>query len=257
MSSLISSTARFNFEEANYSSGGQIELANVRYCILVVIHHGTGIVRADEFQGTLEAGQCGLYDGGRGFSLVCPPDISTRISVCAATGGGFIGSLKGRGRRLSACVEPTDLIVTLIRLGSGLREIRSYSDDRLRFAIGEALISAYLVASEQDAETEVPGSVLRAREYLESHFFKPCNLAQLAGVVGVSREYLVSSFRKHFGITPVRYLWELRTQRATNLVQNTDLNLAEIADRCGYKSQYHLSREIKKVTGMSPRQLRR
>jgi AraC family transcriptional regulator of arabinose operon len=99
--------------------------------------------------------------------------------------------------------------------------------------------------------------VSRVQAYAEIHFGEPCDLARLARAAGVTRQHLAAVFRKHLSTTPVRYLWDLRTRKAISLVQQTSLSLNEIAERCGYKSSYHLSREIKRVKGVAPRELRR
>ncbi len=91
-------------------------------------------------------------------------------------------------------------------------------------------------------------AVQRARAYAERFYSGACDLTDLAAAAGVTPEHLVTAFRRQLGRTPMRYVWELRTAKAINLVQRSGLTLAEIADQCGYKSPFHLSREIKKTT---------
>ncbi|WP_395447970.1 helix-turn-helix transcriptional regulator [Aminobacter sp. UC22_36] len=74
--------------------------------------------------------------------------------------------------------------------------------------------------------------------------------------VGVTPQHLVSSFRKHIGVAPVRYLWQVRASRGHFLLLQTGLPISDIAYQCGYKNPFHFSRPISDQFGMSPRQVR-
>jgi AraC-like DNA-binding protein len=49
----------------------------------------------------------------------------------------------------------------------------------------------------------------------------------------------------------------LRVRRAESLLRNTPMTLKEIAERLGYSSPFHLSKEFKKQTGIAPDAWRR
>lgn len=70
-----------------------------------------------------------------------------------------------------------------------------------------------------------------------------------------------SSFSQHFnelvGISAMQYLTHLRMQEATQLLQKTDLALAQIAEKCGYDTDASFSKAFKKVTGISPGAMRK
>ena len=52
------------------------------------------------------------------------------------------------------------------------------------------------------------------------------------------------------------YLQALRVRSALGMLRNGDAGLETIADACGYDSASHLSRHIKRATGVSPGALR-
>jgi transcriptional regulator GlxA family with amidase domain len=68
---------------------------------------------------------------------------------------------------------------------------------------------------------------------------------------------MIGKFRAKMGTTPARYLWRFRTERGAAMLGETGLTIAEIADRCGFKSPFHFSRIIKQHFGQSPKSLRR
>ena len=67
-------------------------------------------------------------------------------------------------------------------------------------------------------------------------------------------------FRKVFaavaGMPPKRYYESQRLSKAVEWLRSTDMKLAEIAERLGYSSAFHLSRSFKKRYGAPPRLFR-
>jgi AraC-like DNA-binding protein len=45
-------------------------------------------------------------------------------------------------------------------------------------------------------------------------------------------------------------------ERGAALLSATGLTVSQIADRCGFKNPFHFSRLLRKMQGVSPRQLR-
>ncbi len=203
----------------------------------------------------LDGSHCGLFlfDGELrlGHEGAAPATIAwcqTRIDA-AATG-------IAPGSAAIPKIRISEQVRTLIRLGLDVRSTTSAaSSETYRDAIGIAAISAF--TAEVGGWARLPAIVRKAREHADAHFSQDCDLSLLAEAAGVTKEHLTTAFRKHIGMTPVRYLWSVRARNAAQLVQSSDLNLSMIAERCGYKSPYHLSREIKRLTGVSPREMRR
>ena len=50
----------------------------------------------------------------------------------------------------------------------------------------------------------------------------------------------------------MQYIISLRFANATNLLENTDYNIKEIAKTVGYDDPYYFSRLFKKCTELSP-----
>ncbi len=92
---------------------------------------------------------------------------------------------------------------------------------------------------------------------IERRFNEPLTIAGLAQIAGVHPVHLAREFRRRNGCTVGQHIRELRIRRACEELCTTRLPLAEIALRTGFADQSHLSRWIKRQTGMSPRQLRR
>ncbi|MEV4353688.1 helix-turn-helix transcriptional regulator [Nonomuraea sp. NPDC049625] len=82
------------------------------------------------------------------------------------------------------------------------------------------------------------------------------SLGDLARTLGVSSSLLSRRFRDVRGVTPGQYLRGVRLQKARELLTGTDFTLQTIAERCGYRSAFYLSRVFKATTGQSPSEYR-
>jgi AraC-like DNA-binding protein len=67
-----------------------------------------------------------------------------------------------------------------------------------------------------------------------------------------SYSHLANVFSVTLGMSPERYLIELRIERIKLLLVREWLSLSEIAFRLNYSSVAHLSHQFKQVTGMNP-----
>ena len=77
--------------------------------------------------------------------------------------------------------------------------------------------------------------ILQAQIWLQDNFDKPVVMAELATRFGLSLRTFNRRFREAVGEAPLEYLQELRLDTARQLLQNTNLSIAEIAQRCGYQ----------------------
>ena len=71
----------------------------------------------------------------------------------------------------------------------------------------------------------------------------------------VSREHASRQFHRHYGLTPRAYRAEWRMRRALQLLRTPD-PLADVAADAGYADQSHLTRELRRATGCTPKALR-
>ncbi|XXT14817.1 AraC family transcriptional regulator [Sorangium sp. So ce429] len=79
----------------------------------------------------------------------------------------------------------------------------------------------------------------------------------LARAAGLSRAAFARRFLAELGVPPLRYVAELRMQRAAELLAEGDRSLASIAAEVGYDSEFAFSRAFKRHTGEAPGAFRR
>jgi AraC family transcriptional regulator len=69
--------------------------------------------------------------------------------------------------------------------------------------------------------------------------------------------YLSNLFSSMEGITLEQYIIRQKIERVKELLLYDELSLSEIADRLGYSSVAHLSGQFKKITGLTPSELKK
>ncbi len=81
-------------------------------------------------------------------------------------------------------------------------------------------------------------------------------VAELAMEAGCSRSLFAERFQSMTGLSPARYLAELRMRLATQWIEHERQPIDLIAQRLGYASQAAFSRAFKRITGQSPGMVR-
>lgn len=97
---------------------------------------------------------------------------------------------------------------------------------------------------------------LASQRELESDLGRPLDLRDLARQVGLPYETWRRQFRARAGVPPARYRLLRRVDAATELLAYTTLPTRDIAASLGFSDEHHLSRHVRGVTGLSPRQYR-
>jgi len=83
------------------------------------------------------------------------------------------------------------------------------------------------------------------------------DLQTLAAQTGYSRSHFLRMFETATGLTPHRYLLQLRLERAQELMRKGSTPLIDIAALCGFSSHAHMSRVFRQLLGVPPSQYRR
>lgn len=98
--------------------------------------------------------------------------------------------------------------------------------------------------------------VAKALACIHERAAEPWTLASLAGEAGMSRAAFAKQFRSAVGEPPLSYLSRWRMGIAAQLLERTELNIAEVCIQVGYASEYSFSRAFKQARGISPIQHR-
>ncbi len=96
----------------------------------------------------------------------------------------------------------------------------------------------------------------RAMCFIRDHSHQVIGVDDIARAAGISRSLLEKKFREVFSRTPWDQVVQARLQHAEQLLLQTRLSIAEIAERSGFGTPEYFSTAFRKLTGTSPRALR-
>ena len=152
---------------------------------------------------------------------------------------------------------PQGAQLVLAEAGSWVLVLRGACVVRTSSARAEAVPAGTLLLGESNAQSKPDLHVARALGLMCSELGKRWTVESLARAVGLSRAAFAKRFVLGTGSSPLRYLCQLRLERAAELLQSTDASLGELADVVGYTSEFAFSRAFKRRYGVAPGVFRR
>lgn len=93
----------------------------------------------------------------------------------------------------------------------------------------------------------------QALAYINDHLDQDIKLADIANAVGMSQYYFIRLFKQSIGMTPHQYIIRQRVERAKQLLKQRDLAISDIALKCGFANQTHLTKLFRQFTGITPK----
>ncbi len=133
-------------------------------------------------------------------------------------------------------------------------------EDRLlyRLELYSLLISIVNISGQDFESIQSMAYIKKARDIITSQFDKPdFNISFLADTIGIHKVYLMNLYKKYIGVSIARSVQELRIQKATVLLRDTDMPVIDISMDCGYNSRQSFFLSFKKVMGISPLEYRK
>lgn len=99
--------------------------------------------------------------------------------------------------------------------------------------------------------------IARAQQFIELHPFQRWTVNILAKKVGMGRSNFAARFTAQTGKTPIDMLTEERMKHAAEFLAKTDLKIAEVSERVGYRSEAAFHNRFTAFFGVSPGKMRR
>jgi AraC family transcriptional regulator len=100
-----------------------------------------------------------------------------------------------------------------------------------------------------------PRAAARVTDYIEAHLDERLSLARLAALVDLSVPHFQVLFRATTGMPVHRYVVQRRLERARTLLLQGRLNAGQVALEVGFAHQSHMAAWMKRVLGVTPRDL--
>lgn len=97
----------------------------------------------------------------------------------------------------------------------------------------------------------------KATEFIKTKYHSGLTPKKVAEFVNLDEKYLYSLFKTFLGISIQEYLNGIKIEKAKTLLENSTLNISEIAYSLGIDDPLHFSKFFKKFVGVSPKEYRK
>ncbi len=106
------------------------------------------------------------------------------------------------------------------------------------------------------ASSDKHGKMMVLRNMIYGVPDKVGNIDDLAAIAGMSRSGFQHLYKKIFGVSVMTDIINGRMKYAKELLVSTNLNIKDIALRCGYTNEYGFMKRFKLYFGITPTQMR-
>ncbi|AJE02652.1 helix-turn-helix domain-containing protein [Geobacter pickeringii] len=142
----------------------------------------------------------------------------------------------------------------------GILELQEMVDELVRFrrTAFERRVSMQRVKGDERSmplhglTSDLPAGLQRAVRHIQKNLAKPLYLDDIAREACLSRYHFCRMFRKHLGLTPMKFILHLRVERAKGLLKRSDMTVTVVAHKTGFNDLSEFSRQFKLSTGLSP-----
>jgi AraC-like DNA-binding protein len=97
----------------------------------------------------------------------------------------------------------------------------------------------------------------RVQNWTYLHMRDGCHLKMMARDLGISESFLRAKFKRETKMSLGSFVRTIRFTKACGMMDETTLNVSQIAEACGFQSLFSFSRAFKAELGCSPRQFRK
>ena len=154
----------------------------------------------------------------------------------------------------------SDIIKYMYSMLAEQQSNKLYSD-RICQNILEIILIEILRITKSNIDTEptvnASKECFKLKKFLDSNYASKITIDDLAKLSNLNKYYLIHSFNKYFGSSPINYLCKIRIRVAKELLTNSDYSIAQISQSAGFSSQSYFTQCFVKDCSMSPSAYRR
>lgn len=148
-------------------------------------------------------------------------------------------------------LKPLDKVKLVEAVEKGLQREQEMN----RIVRMEKLVDVKLMETVQEEKT-YSAQVREALQFVDSHLGEAITMREVAEHIHTNASYFSVLFKEQTGLTFSDYLTRRRIQRAKELLTNTQLSIADIAEQVGYQTAKYFVKVFRSHENLSPSQYR-
>ncbi|MCZ4094111.1 AraC family transcriptional regulator [Sinorhizobium psoraleae] len=96
----------------------------------------------------------------------------------------------------------------------------------------------------------------RLTAFIDAELESDISCARLSRIVELPLRVVFEGIKARTGLPPYQFVLKRRVEQAQKLLSQSDLSIAEVAFRCGFSSQQHMTSVLNRKLGYTPGQVR-
>lgn len=98
--------------------------------------------------------------------------------------------------------------------------------------------------------------IQKIKNIVQKEYMHDLSLDHIAKLVNLTSAYVSYIFKKETGSTLVKYITDVKMQKAKILLEEGELKIVQVGRACGYENQPYFNRLFKNYYGITPKQFR-
>lgn len=188
-------------------------------------------------------------------------------NYCRHWFGHFYGDYLGESKRLDTKKEiSSQNVLYLPKVGKADNVLLSYLNKisneindinpNSNFVKNLAFLNALNYVSKNIVPNAENLSAQKIKQYIMENLNKDITLSRISKHFGYSKQYVIQVFKKHFFITPTKFIIDQRLEISKIYLAETTLKVYEIAIKCGFEDANYFSRLFRNNYNLSPQKYR-
>jgi AraC-like DNA-binding protein len=151
-------------------------------------------------------------------------------------------------------VEDAAIIEDIRILSQGRVDLTPTEQAIFNLRATSTLYALVHLAQVRDEENDLGADkyVQKAEQYIRDHFATLTTLREAAEHAGIGHDHLRHAVKAARGRSLVRYLTEVRIERAKTLLLHSRIPLKQVASQCGFRDEYYFSAVFRRLVGSPP-----
>lgn len=108
----------------------------------------------------------------------------------------------------------------------------------------------------EDRQADASALIRQIRNLVEKEYMRDVSLDYVAAQVNLTPAYVSYIFKKETGKTLIKYITDIRMEKARELLMGGRQKIVQVAKACGYENQSYFNRAFKNYYGLTPKQFK-
>ena len=241
------------------NSVGNLEKANLpkKGCLIVWQFSGKLRYVKNNVENYLNSGECLVADLSSKYKFYYDghEDICSAYSVSEGT---LVNDLLTLYRIPDGCVVPipdtSGMLFQIQKLSAG--RVSDIKENKDLAALYFHTVIVAVARERREADKMAKSTAALIKDYIDTHIESKLQLEDISEVFFISKTQIFRLFKEAYGIAPMQYFLHKKIELAKQLLTESDMHIADIADHLSFTDSKHFSKTFKKITGELPKNYR-